>query len=469
MQGVLHRRLNSKGTPKQKKKPAPYTDTDTLLGFIENRQQVEFRAAQKFINNEDRLKLAEAIIAQYLPGEPDEGPSDKEDDEDSQETVLPTPPPSPSHQTREQWLDLLLETLLSDPRASRILADELIQKMGQDEMRQGPLEKQSRGQKVSHFCILFTYVIENTDGLCYNKDNMKQTLFHIAAINGALTAIKICLCFINSCCSGHLAHAQGCSIVTSLLTSVDKEGYSPLSYATTKSKTPAVSGILDFLGNTGPEEIRKLLRKAITSSSGNNIDIMRELLTVRPAGTEKEYRTDVLDQDILQLAAKNFNFKVFDFLVTVGSTVLSSRDCRLIHYVVHIGQVEAAKYLLKNFAHLATKLHVHPDHACGPGSNTTIGEQNPLILTQGPASSAEVDEEKFSVLALYNGEDTELRDLIFETLVERLPISELREHLGGQTCKSSYQLCMSQCHTTTNRPRNRDGQRDLTRCHHPGL
>ena len=82
------------------------------------------------------------------------------------------------------------------------------------------------------------------------------------------------------------------------------------------------------------------------------------------------------------------------------------------------------------------------DPASGPGSNTTIGKQKLPILMQGLAPSAEVDEEKFPVLALYNGEDTELRDLIFETLMERLPISELREHLGGQNCKSSCQLYM---------------------------
>lgn len=231
---------------------------------------------------------------------------------------------------------------------------------------------------------------------------------------------------------------------------MDKEGYSPLAYAITKSKTPVVSGMLELLGNTSPEEIRKLLRKAITSSSGNNAEIMRELLTVRPAGKENKYRTDVLEQDILQLAAKCFNFEVFEFLLSIGSIFLSSLDCSLIHYVVYIGQVEAAKYLLKEFPDLATKLHVHPDHASGPGSNTTMGEQKSPILAQGPASGAEVDEERFPVLALYNGEDTELRDLIFEILMERLPISELREHLGGQTCKHSCQLSMWQCLTTIN-------------------
>ncbi|KAL6402599.1 Peptidase S8/S53, subtilisin/kexin/sedolisin [Ilyonectria robusta] len=324
------------------------------------------------------------------------------------------------------------EALSPDPKAPRNLAEELIKKMGKDEMSPGPLEKQSYAQQVNHFRIL-THVIENTYGLCRDKDDMKQTLFHIAAINGAQRAIMICLSVIDGCCGRRYAHDPGCATVKSLLTSVDKEGYSPLTYSITKSKIPAVSGMLDLLGNTSPEEIRKLLRKAIASNSGNNVEIMRELLTVRPAGKEKEYRTDVLQQDILQLAAKCFNFEVFEFLLGIGSTFLGSLDCSLIHYVVYIGQVEAAKYLLKEFPDLATSLHVHPDHTSGPGSNTTMGEHKTPILALGPALSAEADEEKFPVLALYNGEDTELRDLIFETLMERLPISELREHLRGDT------------------------------------
>lgn len=355
--------------------------------------------------------------------------------------MLPTPPCSPSHQTQQQWLDLLLEALSPDPKAPRNLAEELIKKMGKDEMSPGPLEKQSYAQQVNHFRIL-THVIENTYGLCRDKDDMKQTIFHIAAINGAQRAIMICLSVIDGCCGRRYAHDPGCATVKSLLTSVDKEGYSPLTYSITKSKLPAVSGMLDLLGNTDPEEMRKLLRKAITSNSGNNVEIMRELLTVRPAGKEKEYRTDVLQQDILQLAAKCFNFEVFEFLLSIGSILLGSLDCSLIHYVVYIGQVEAAKYLLKEFPDLATSLHVHPDHTSRPGSSTTMGGHKSPILALGPASSAEADEEKFPVLALYNGEDTELRDLIFETLMERLPISELREHLRGDTCKQSCQLSM---------------------------
>jgi ankyrin repeat protein len=137
------------------------------------------------------------------------------------------------------------------------------------------------------------------NGLYYDEDDMKQTLFHIAAINGARAAIKICLSVIKcSCsrCTAHvIAHAPDCRMVTRLLTSVDKEGYSPLDYAITKSKTLAVSNTLGLLGITGKEEIRKLLRKTITSGSGNNADIMCELLTVMSAGTEKEYRTDVFE------------------------------------------------------------------------------------------------------------------------------------------------------------------------------
>jgi len=468
LEGLLSKRRKQKAT-KQNEKSITYTDTDTLLGFIENGKQTEFRAARKFINNEDRLRLGETIIDRY-PEEQDEGPVNREDDEEGQETVLLTPPRSPSHQTQEQWLELLLEALSPDPRARRNLAEELIKKIGQGEMRQAPLDKQSAAQQFSHYQIL-KYVIDNSDDLYCKQDEMNQTLFHIAAINGAQAAIKICLSAVDveSCCFGHTDHVSGCQVVTRLLTSVDKEGYSPLSYAITKSKAQAVGDMLNLLGNVGPQEIRKFLRKAITSSSGNNIDIMRELLTVRPAGTEKEHRTDVLEQDILQLAAKHFNSEVFEFLLSVGSRVMRSPDCSLIHYVVYIGQVEAAKYLLKKFPDLSTKLHFHPDHVSGPGSSTIIGEQRFTVLAQGLTSSAEGDEEKFPVLALYNGEDTELRDIIFETLMQRLPISELREHLGGQTCKSSCQLHMWNCCTTANRLRNRDGERDLTRCHHPSL
>lgn len=426
----------SKRTQKQQEKRVTYTDTNTLLGLIENGKQIEFRDTPKFINNEDRLKLAEAIVARYDPEEEDDSPRDN-GDEDSPETVFPTPPRSPPHQTQEQWLRLLLEALSPDPRALRNLAEELIKEMGQDEMRQDV-------QQMSHIRIL-TYVMESDDRLCYDEDDMKQTLFHIAAINGARTALIICLSVIEGCCDGrHIEHAPGCKMVAPLLTSVDKEGYSPLSYATTKSKTLVVGEMLNLLGNTSSEDIQKLLKKAITSSSGNNVEIMRELLVIRPPASEKKYRADVLNQGILELAAKHFNPEVFEFLLDEASTVLDSPDCSLIHYVVYIGQVEAAKYLLKKFPSLATKLHVHPDHASRLSSNTILSEQKLPILAQGLASTVEViDEEKFPVLALYNGEeDTELRDLIFEALMERLPISELREHLGGQTCKYWCQLYM---------------------------
>lgn len=206
--GFLNKPRRPKSTQKQREKPAPYTDTDTLLGFIENGKQAEFRATPKFINNEDRLKLAEAIVTRYHPEERDDGPGDKEDDEDGQETVLPTPPRSPSHQTQQQWLELLLEALSPDPKAPRNLAEELIKKMGKDEMSQGPLEKQSYTQQVNHF-LIFTYVIENTTGLCRDKDDMKQTLFHIAAINGAQRAIMICLSVMDCLCGGRNVHVPG--------------------------------------------------------------------------------------------------------------------------------------------------------------------------------------------------------------------------------------------------------------------
>ncbi len=81
--------------------------------------------------------------------------------------------------------------------------------------------------------------------------------------------------------------------------------------------------------------------------------------TVQPAGIERKFRTDVLDEDVLQQAAKHFNFEVFKFLLSVRSTVLASLDCRLIYYMVFINQIKAAKYLLKNFPYLATTFYVN--------------------------------------------------------------------------------------------------------------
>jgi hypothetical protein len=435
LQGLLNKPRKPR-VPKQKEKPVPYTDTDTLLGFIRDGKQTEFRETRKFINNEDRLKLAEAIVAQYDPEEPDGAAVESEcHGGDGEEAVLLTPPSSPLPQTQELWLGLLLEALSPDPRAPRNLAEELIKKMGRDEMMPVPLDEQTTAQQVIHFQIL-RYVIENTADLCEEEDDTRQTLFHIAAINGSRTAIMLCLSVIECCCEGRPVHTPGCPTVMSLLTSVDKEGYSPLGYAIAKSRAPAVSDMLNLLGkDTRREEIQKFLKKAITSNSGNNVDIMRELLAVRPvqAEAQKEYRKDVLEQDILQLAAKHFNSEVFEFLLGVGGSVLCSPDCSLVHYVVYIGQVDAAKYLLRKFPDLVTKLHVHPDHSAGLSSNIATGEQKLSIVAQGSAVNAEADEEKLPVLALYNGEDTELRDIIFEALMERLPISELREHLGGQT------------------------------------
>ncbi|KFA46532.1 hypothetical protein S40293_09874 [Stachybotrys chartarum IBT 40293] len=433
-----------RGPRLQKRKPDSYANLDTLLGSIKNEKQEEFKQSLGYINNEDRLTLAEAIVARYLPEDQDEGPHSRGDEVgDGQETAVPTPLRSHSRQTQEQWLDLLLDPSSPDPRAPRSLAEELIRRTGQHEARQSPTEDQI-SQNFGRLQIL-KYLAENNTGLYRDEDEMKQTLFHIAAINGAKTATVILLSVID-------VYREA----TRLLTSVDKGGYSPLSYAINKSKTLVVDFMLDFLrDDIGLEEIRKLLKKAIASSSSNNVDTMRELLAIRPASLDRKYRTDVdimhellkirpaspdrkyrtdiLEQDILRLASRHFNFQVYEFLLSVAGTVLKKTDCSLIHHAVYIGQVEAAKYLLKKFPDLATKLQIHPDHGPVPGTSITINDQRLSILGQGPAASVEVEEERFSVLALCDGKDMALRDLIFETLMERLPISELREHLGGQT------------------------------------
>ncbi|KAH7303429.1 hypothetical protein B0I35DRAFT_415203 [Stachybotrys elegans] len=149
---------------------------------------------------------------------------------------------------------------------------------------------------------ILKYLVENTKGIYQDEDATKQKVFHI---NGTQAAIPILLSVIDD---------DREAATRRLLTSLDKENYSPLSYA--------ING-------------------------GDNVTIMRS-----------------------------------------------------------------------------------------PRSRTTsitINDQSLSILAQGPASGAEVEEERFLALALCDGKDMELRGLIFETLMKRLPISQLREHLGGQT------------------------------------
>ncbi|XDG09918.1 hypothetical protein ABKA04_009533 [Annulohypoxylon sp. FPYF3050] len=391
MDSILDKFSGAKGTRKLKKSPTQYTDPKKLLEYIKTGEQIRFRDAPKRINNEDLLMLAEAIAARYRDDEiPHEDTNGKKDNEEEGEMSFPTPPCSPSQQTLQQWLDLLLDASSPDPRARRNLAEELIKKIGKTE---NYAQDQNNNQTLINQVGILWHVIDNTDDLCYDKDNRNQTLFHVAAINGAKWGIKVCI-------------------------RATKDGDSPLSYAIIEGKKLVIKTILDLLGKSKSEDIRKLLKKAIGSRSGNNIEIIQDLLTSRTAGAEERYRTDVLTQDILQLAAKHFNFEVFEFLLNVGNELLKNESCNLIHYVVYIGQAGAAKYLLQKYPELVTKLHTHPDHAI------------PQTIVQWPNSSREVDEEKFPVLALYRGEDMELRDLIFETLMERLPISQLREHLG---------------------------------------
>ncbi|UNI23917.1 hypothetical protein JDV02_009708 [Purpureocillium takamizusanense] len=441
MDQMVHRLLNKPLKPKASKKKrdklVPCTDTKTLLEFIHDGKHKEFRAAPDFasINNEDRLRLAEAIVARYQSCDPediDEDSDDSDDDGSGQETGMPTPPPSPPYQTREQWLEWLLEALSPDPRAGRNLAEELIKRMGIHESRQGPPEKHVHDQEVSHFYIL-QYVVENSHNLCYDQDEMKQTLFHIAAIHGAKTAIRVCLSVVSGCCDKPREHEPGCETVRRFLTTPDKGGFSPLGHAIARSKTPTVFTMMQLLGNTESDELRKFLREAITSTSGSNVDIIRELLTVRPLGDKRQYQKNIVEQEILQLAVIHFNPRVFEFLLAAGSAVLAGPDCSLVHYAVHMGRPEAAKYLLAKFPDLATRFHLHPDHVPAPSPSTAMSQSKVPMLAQGAGTASEVDEEKFSVLALYNGEDDELRDLIFETLMRKLPISEIREHLGGRT------------------------------------
>jgi hypothetical protein len=422
-----HNRI--KGGQKQKRPPVTYTDTDTLLGYIKKGQQTEFRTARKFITNEDRLKLAEAIVGIY----PDEDSATDLIEEDGEnDAVLLTPPQSPSDQTQEQWLELLLEAFAPDPKALRNLAEELIKEIGKIERKLASSEEQSSQTRRDNQLRILSYVVHNNENLCSERDEKEQTLFHIAAAHGAVTAIWLCLSAVRGCCNGEVSHHPRCPQVKRLLMTADMDGHSALGYAVVKKQQSAAKTMLNLLGNISPEEVRKLLRAAITNSGTNSVDIIRELLTARPAEEIARYRSDVLQQSTLQLAAQHFNLQVFQLLLDVGSAVLERSDCNLIHYVVYIGQLDAAKHLLKHYPHLATKLHIHPIHQPDQGSHA-VTRKEPPFGSQVSFLVSDADEEKLPVLALYKGNDVELRDLIFETLMERLPISEIREHLGGDT------------------------------------
>ncbi|KAI1817758.1 hypothetical protein GGS20DRAFT_531640 [Poronia punctata] len=395
---------------------------DTMLNFIETGEYEAFQRARKPNNNTDRLTLATSIVAKYSPPEKSVG----DDSDDSSTDVA--------------WLQQLIDGQPGDNTTRQSMAGELIRRIGSFEAR-GP----GSSVEVAWCHRILEYIIDSTVGLHRNAQGDRQTVFHVAAINGSVRAMNICMAAIDdeTCCEGGQDHTPGCPAVRGVLEAKDNKGRSPLDWAIDKGRIHVVREILSIFGAIELEQLRGLVKRALTSN-GNSIEMMHELLTERSvepktpievvtAGETKAttkaketYRTDVIDQNILKLAIGHYNSGVFEFLADVGGHVLGNPECSLLHYAVYINSDEAARYLLNNFPSLATKFQPHPD--CD--SESSVSHETSGYL---PDKGLEVDDDgvRVPVLALYKGEDKDLRDLILRVVMEQMPISEVRKHLVG--------------------------------------
>jgi hypothetical protein len=381
-----------------------------LRNLIVAGKQAEFKEeVKKKVDNATWLSLATTIVEQHQvkPGA-------------SQSEVERT------ELLREQWLESLLEAF-SSPSASRNLADALIGLMGQHSV-QKPTEDEEITPEHAHQAQILQFLIENNTGLLLeDRNSVGQTIVHIAAINGAYFALEACDWILRGgCgCNDGSAHKPSCSGLYSMIHAEDKEGHTPLYYAVLKGKTAVVGYLLVLLPNQeDPASLRKLLEIAIRNQSEAGEKIVHLLLLDRQSDTN-ECRKDIVREETLRHAVDYFRSEVFKLLLKLSTEDLSEKvDCNLLHYAVAKNQDEAAIMLLDRYPKLATTMH-RPEG----GSATPPGE----------------GDGKLPLLAFYqhSDADSDLRRRILETLVEQLPISGLREHLTGPSCKHMPETSLS--------------------------
>ncbi|KAI0837188.1 subtilisin-like protein [Hypoxylon sp. FL0890] len=418
--------------PRQPKAPLPpVIDTNSLLQFIEEGKQDEFQKARKNIDNTSWLKLASAIVKKYPVSSADELP--RTNSSDANGNLSPKLSQN-RPQSQKQWLSLLLDTL-PNQAAPRNLADALISEMGQYGDQRESISEQHRAQ-----ARILQFILENTPSLLGDRNSLKQTIVHIAAINGAYLALEACVWVLPALCgcqseSVHESvHEPDCKELSAMLRAVDSKNYTPLHYAVLHGKTAAVVYILNQYNHQEPAEtIRQLLQIAISCRHETSEEIIDKLLLLRPgegsgqepaegdtegnpeADTAVDYRRDIVQEDTLRHAIEHFQPNVFELLLDLSDTNLNLDNCNLLHFAVSKGRDEAAIMLLDRYSRLA--IQFQPVEPISQLMGNGVGE----------------NDRRLSVFSCLNCSDTDslLRRRILEALMEQLPISQLREHLTG--------------------------------------
>ncbi|KAI1136077.1 subtilisin-like protein [Hypoxylon sp. FL0543] len=413
---------------KQPKAPLPpVINTNSLLQFIEEGKQDEFQKARKNIDNTSWLKLAGAIVKKYPANDTDDLPRTNSSDANGN---LSSKASQNRPQTQKQWLTLLLGTL-PNQAAPRNLADALISDMGQ----YGD-ERKSISEQHGNQARILQFILDNTPSLLRDRNSLKQTIVHIAAINGAYLALEACVWVLPALCGCQSlsVHEPDCKELSAMLRAVDSRNYTPLHYAVLHGKTAAVVYILNQYQQQEPAEtIRQLLQIAISCKHETSEEIIDKLLLlpqVEGAGREHvegenegdpeadaavEYRRDIVQEDTLRHAIEHFQPNVFELLLDLSDENLNLDNCNLLHFAVSKGRDEAAIMLLNRYSKLAVQFQ-------------PLGPISGLV-----GNAVSEDDEKLSVFSCLTCSNTDnlLRRRVLEALMEQLPISQLREHLTG--------------------------------------
>ncbi|KAI1768444.1 subtilisin-like protein [Hypoxylon sp. FL1150] len=302
--------------------------------------------------------------------------------------------------------------------------------MGQYGDQRQPISEQHQGQ-----ARILQFILDNTPSLLRDRNSLKQTIVHIAAINGAFLALEACVWVLLADCECHheSTHKPDCKDLAAMLRAVDSKNYTPLHYAVLHGKTAAVIYILDrYHQQESAETIRQLLQIAISCKHETSEEIIQELLLLRedvvsslnhaegdtgehPEGDVAEYRRDIVQEDTLRHAVEHFQPNVFELLLDLSDANLDLDNCNLLHFAVSKSRDEAAIMLLKRYSRLAIQFQ-----PAEPSSGLVVngaGEEDTRLPVFSWLRSSDMD--------------SPLRRRILESLMEQLPISQLREHLTG--------------------------------------
>ncbi|KAI1373538.1 subtilisin-like protein [Hypoxylon crocopeplum] len=303
--------------------------------------------------------------------------------------------------------------------------------MGQYGDQRESISEQHRGQ-----ARILQFILDNTPSLLRDRNSLKQTIVHIAAINGAYLALEACVWFLLAECECHseVAHKPDCKELSAMLRVADSKNHTPLHHAVLHGKTAAVVYILDQYHRQEPAEtIRQLLQVAISCKHETSEDIIHELLLLREdegasqehtegeteghpeAGAAEVYRRDIVHEDTLRHAVEHFQPNVFELLLDLSDANLDPNNCNLLHFAVSKDRDDAAIMLLDRYSELAVQF------------------QPAEPVSELVANGVSEDDKRLPVFSWLNSPDTDslLRRRILEALMEQLPISQLREHLTG--------------------------------------